>query len=127
MNLKTVNQRGGIPVLLPRGERPVVSAADPALSVPWSDLIDAYVHPAKVAIFEALHALGQPLSATELSRMAPGDFDVEDFSYHLRTLEKLGLLVRTHEAPTRGVREKFYFLGSIHPSRSSLPARPISR
>jgi DNA-binding transcriptional ArsR family regulator len=101
---------GARPNLRPKEERPPFRH-DPAPSFRWSDLIDVYIHPAKIVIFEALQATGQPLSAKELDRMSSAvDFNLVKLSYHLRSLTKIGLLERTDESPTRGSREVFYFL-----------------
>jgi len=106
---------GSRPNLLPKEERPPFRHADPAPSFRWSDLIDAYVHPAKIVIFEALQSTGQPLSAKELDRMSSAvDFNLVELSYHLRSLVKIGLLERTDVSPTRGSREVFYFLDPDH-------------
>jgi hypothetical protein len=102
------------PNLLPKEERPPFRH-DPAPIFRWSDLIDAYIHPAKVAIFEALQWTGQPISAKELDRMSSAaDFNLVELSYHLRSLAKIGLLERTDESPTRGSREVFYFPDPDH-------------
>lgn len=62
--------------------------------------------------FEALQRTGKPLSAKELDRKSSVvDFNLGELSYHLRSLEKIGLLERAqHERVTRGSHEVFYFL-----------------
>jgi hypothetical protein len=103
-------ERDAQPKLLPKDERPPFRPADWTPSFEWSGLIDAYVHPAKIFIVEALQWTGQPLSAKELNRMSSAvDFNLVDLSYHLRTLARVDLLEVTDESPTRGSMEKFYF------------------
>lgn len=105
--------RGSRPILLPKGQRPPIRPADSVHSFRWSDLIRAYVHPAKIAIVEAMQVTNQPLSAKELTRMySGGENDLSELAYHLRALAKIGLLKETHEAPVRGAREVFYFIDS---------------
>jgi hypothetical protein len=61
-------------------------------------------------ILEAMQVTGQPLSATEVSRMSSDDeFNVIELGYHLGALAKIGLLEATHQAPRRGALETFYF------------------
>jgi DNA-binding transcriptional ArsR family regulator len=76
----------------------------------WDVLVPRIVHPLKVAIVEGLQWLGQPLSATDLTRL----FDVEDFdlssvSYHMTQLAKAGALEKVRQRQVRGSIEKFYF------------------
>lgn len=106
------SNRGAGPILLPKGERPPIRPADSAQSFRWSDLIRAYIHPAKIVIGEAIQITGQPLSAKEISRMSSDEFNLGELSYHLRALAKIGLLEQTHAAPMRGAREVFYFFDS---------------
>lgn len=84
-------------------------------AVDWSALIAHTVHPAKVAILEALHAIGMPLSATELTELLrDGGFSFDSIHYHLGALAKMAMAEEACTRPDRGSRERYYAL-----SRSS--------
>jgi DNA-binding transcriptional ArsR family regulator len=76
----------------------------------WNVLVPHIVHPLKVRIVEAMHWIGQPLSASELSKLIGDEqYSLSHVSYHLVKLAKMGALEVTRERPVRGVVEKFYF------------------
>lgn len=75
----------------------------------WSLTVPFSVHPARVAIIEALRWIGEPLSAIELEGCFDGHFDISGLSYHLRTLAEHEVLVKTGERQVRGAVQKFYF------------------
>jgi hypothetical protein len=77
--------------------------------VSWDSVVAELIHPIKIFVLEAMEWTGQPLSATELSKMSP--YSLLDLAGHLRTMEKQGLILKTHEAPTRGSKESFFFHG----------------
>lgn len=75
----------------------------------WEALVPLVIHPLKVAILEALEWIGQPLSASDLTKV----FDDEEIylshvSYHLRKLGEVGVLELQRTRPVRGSVEKFY-------------------
>jgi len=75
----------------------------------WEALVPLTIHPIKVMILEALEWIGQPLSASDLTKV----FDDEDIylshvSYHLRKLGETGVLELRRTRPVRGSIEKFY-------------------
>lgn len=63
----------------------------------------------KVAAIEALLYIGQPLSATDLTKLFDDpELSVSRISYHLNSLARQGVLIRTHERQVRGAVERFY-------------------
>jgi DNA-binding transcriptional ArsR family regulator len=76
----------------------------------WAALVPLVVHPLKVAIVEAMLCLGQPLSATDISKSfgAAGN-GLSYVSYHVTSLAKAGVIRKVSERQGRGAREKFYF------------------
>jgi hypothetical protein len=75
----------------------------------WESLVPLFVHPAKVAVIEALAWIGQPLSPTELVAIVGGRYKLGSLSYHVAYLAKLGVLAVTHERQVRGARETYYY------------------
>jgi hypothetical protein len=75
----------------------------------WTSLLPL-VHPLKVAIVEALLYLGQPLSATDISKSFGTARDGLSYvSYHVTSLAKAGVLTKVSDRQVRGARETFYF------------------
>jgi DNA-binding transcriptional ArsR family regulator len=81
------------------------------LAFDWGTLVSRIVHPAQVAIVEALLYMGQPLSATELRDLfnEPEDYYLSLVSYHLKKLHEVGVLEETGTRRVRGGTETFYF------------------
>lgn len=76
----------------------------------WESLVPIFVHPVKIEVIEAMHWIGQPLSATELaSILAQRKYKLGVVAYHVTSLAKLGVLEMTHERQVRGARETYYF------------------
>jgi hypothetical protein len=76
----------------------------------WSALVPHVVHPFQVAIIEALVWMGQPLSASDLSKLFDDDeYYVTLLSYHAVKLAKYGILEMAGKRYVRGSVEKFYF------------------
>lgn len=76
----------------------------------WGTLVAQTVHPAKVAIIEALHWAEEPLSATELTAMLEEDsLDFDKIHYHARGLVRLGALEIAHSRQVRGACERCYY------------------
>lgn len=80
----------------------------------WERLVPLLVHPAKVAIVEALEWMEQPLSPTEMVILFDDDRDfyLSLVAYHVRGLVKVGVLEVVESRKVRGATEKFYFFGS---------------
>jgi len=97
--------------MLPQGERPTTDQSSPARP-DWPALTEKYIHPAKIFIFEAIEWIGEPLSPRELDELSDGVFGLVGLAYHLRELDKVGLMAMTDEAEAQGAREHFYFLPS---------------
>jgi Helix-turn-helix domain len=84
----------------------------------WEDLVPHFVHPAKVAVIEALAWIDQPLSPTELNQVLDEEFGVSLVSYHMRKLAQVGALERVRQQAVRGALQTFYALsGESSPRR----------
>lgn len=77
----------------------------------WGALVPRIVHPAQVAIVEALLWIGHPLSATELRDLfdEPERYYLSIVSYHVGKLEEVGAIRATGSRQVRGATETFYF------------------
>jgi hypothetical protein len=76
----------------------------------WDVLVPHVIHPAKVAIIEALLWVDQPLSASDLAKLIGSDkCSLAHISYHLVQLAKAGALEVVRSRQVRGATEKFYF------------------
>jgi hypothetical protein len=59
----------------------------------WTSLVPRLVHPAKLAIIEALIEAGRPLSAEDLKPLVPAvDGNVELLRYHAKSMVEAGVL-----------------------------------
>jgi hypothetical protein len=79
----------------------------------WETLVPLLVHPAKVAIIEAMAWIELPLSATDLDRLLQGHAGISLLSYHLRKLAELGVIERVRQENVRGAVQTFYALPAI--------------
>jgi hypothetical protein len=77
-------------------------------AIDWAALIDAEVHPAKIAIVEAFDWIGEPFSASQLVAMGGPSVGMNAASYHMRALAKNGLLRPVEVRPVRGASEVIY-------------------
>jgi hypothetical protein len=76
----------------------------------WSALVPHVVHPLKVAAIEALQWVGQPLSASDLTKSIDNDrCSLAHVSYHLVKLAEADALEVVRTRRVRGATEKFYF------------------
>jgi hypothetical protein len=76
----------------------------------WQALIACVLHPAKVAVIEALMWIDRPLSATQLEELFDGSsLYLGIITYHLKSLEAMGVLGIARSEAVRGATEKFYF------------------
>jgi hypothetical protein len=98
-------------MVLPRGKRPPTDRSSPTRP-DWPALTEKYIHPAKVFVFEAVEWIGEPLSPRELDKLSDGVFGLVGLAYHLRELDRVGLMAMIDVAEVRGAREHFYFLPS---------------
>jgi hypothetical protein len=85
------------------------SAEAAALDFDWAAIVPL-VHPLKVAIIEAMHHIGRPMSASDLHHSLGREGEgLSCLSYHVRTLAEPGVIVKVSERQGRGTKEKFYF------------------
>lgn len=76
----------------------------------WDLLVPHVVHPAKVVVIEAIRWIGQPLSATEMTKSVDDDeFPLSTISYHVRKLAEFGAIQPVRQRQVRGSVETFYF------------------
>lgn len=76
----------------------------------WETLVPLLVHPAKVAMIEAMDWIEEPLSATDLDRLLQDQAGVSLLSYHLRKLAELGVIEQVRQEHVRGAVQTFYAL-----------------
>ena len=86
----------------------------------WDTLVPHLVHPAKVAIIEALQWIEVPLSPKELDLIFDEEFGVSLVSYHVRTLMDVGVVERVRQEAVRGALQSFYTLAAREPASPSL-------
>ena len=81
-------------------------------SFDWATLVPHVVHPAKVAIIEAMLWVQRPLSATELCDLfdEPEGMSLPTLSYHVRGLAEVGALELREQRQVRGAFQSLYFL-----------------
>jgi DNA-binding transcriptional ArsR family regulator len=86
------------------------SAKAAELDLAWTVLV-SLVHPLKVAIIEALHYIGRPMSASDFNNLfGRSKSTLSDVSYHVRALAKDKVVEMVAERDgLRGPKEKFYF------------------
>jgi hypothetical protein len=101
----------------PIGSAGKMSEEDPSASFDWGALVSLLVHPAKVAIIEALRWIGEPLSATELRNLFDdGDYYLSLISYHARTLADVSVIEVKRTRRVRGAEEKYYYFSGSPPA-----------
>lgn len=75
----------------------------------WECLVPHLVHPVKLAIIEALLAVGEPLSPQEITAMLQdAGLYLSMIWYHLRRLEEAGIVEAVNDRGT-GRSEQFFF------------------
>lgn len=96
----------------------------------WEALIACVLHPAKVAIIEALMCIDRPASATQIEELFAGSkFYLGIITYHLKGLEGMGVLEIARTEAVRGATEKFYFFPDAMPAvgtRQSAAPQPCA-
>jgi len=76
----------------------------------WDALVPQIVHPLKVSIVEAMRWIGEPLSASDLSKVIDEEkYGLSHISYHMVKLAEAGAIEVVRSRPVRGSLEKFYF------------------
>ncbi len=77
----------------------------------WGSVVPHLVHPAKVAIIEALLWVAEPLSPSDLVKLFDDDKDyyLSIVSYHVRGLAKAKALEVRRTRQVRGAQETYYF------------------
>jgi len=78
----------------------------------WESLVPHLIHPAKVAIIEAMKWIGVPVSPRELDRVFDEQYGVSLVSYHMRTLLNVGVVEKDRQRPVRGALQTFYALST---------------
>jgi hypothetical protein len=79
-------------------------------TVDWETLVAHVIHPAKVAIIEALAWIGRPLSPSLMEEVLKGNgLYLSLIAYHVKGLAEMGLLEIVATKPARGALERFYF------------------
>jgi DNA-binding transcriptional ArsR family regulator len=86
------------------------------LAFDWGTLVPVLLHPAKVAIIEALRWVGQPLSASDICALIDDEeYYLSSLSYHAVKLAEAGAIEVTRTRQVRGAQEKFYFFVGTAP------------
>jgi DNA-binding transcriptional ArsR family regulator len=76
----------------------------------WDVLVPRVVHPLKVTIVEAMWWIGEPLSASDLTKVIDDEkFGLSHVSYHLIRLAEADAIEVVRQRRVRGSTEKFYF------------------
>ena len=91
-----------------RADRPT-SAPSGQPAPAFASAIYGLLHPAQVAIVEALLWIDRPLSATRLAACL-GAWPANALNHHVRRFAAVGVLVPTHTELCRGTAENFYEL-----------------
>jgi DNA-binding transcriptional ArsR family regulator len=90
---------------------PRQTAVEDEISFDWGALVLHAVHPAKVAIMEAMLRLQEPLSATRLAKVLGGSgYSLGVVSHHLQGLARWGAVELVKVRQVGGVIEKIYFI-----------------
>ena len=79
-------------------------------SFDWGALVPHVVHPAKVAMVEALSWFEEPLSPSQLERIFIGTgWEVPLLGYHAKALRGWGALEVVEQRQVRGAIERTYY------------------
>jgi DNA-binding transcriptional ArsR family regulator len=82
----------------------------PSEAPAWSAAFFSLIHPAKVAIVEALERTGEPMSAVALYYVLDGEWSFGTVAYHVRRLAERGVLEERFQGRVRGATEHFFGL-----------------
>ena len=87
------------------------------------DLIKQLNHPIRRELLRLLHKAQKPQSPLQMSVSFAEAHDLQNIAYHVRVLEKGGLVRQVSERPVRGVSERFVIsLVADHPQISVILA-----
>lgn len=86
----------------------------------WEALVPRVIHPLKVRIIEGLRWVGEPLSASDLTKLVGEQegpkptkddpaYALSHVSYHVVKLAEAGVIEQVRRRQVRGATEKFYF------------------
>jgi DNA-binding transcriptional ArsR family regulator len=82
-----------------------------AAAVDWDGLMARLLHPTQLQIVEAMHWIGQPVSASQLVHVFDRDpKDLSAVSYHLRRLRTLKIVRLRSVRRARGAKARLYEL-----------------
>ncbi|MGV1048559.1 MAG: hypothetical protein ACOYD4_08580 [Solirubrobacterales bacterium] len=83
----------------------------------WAALVPRVVHPARVAIIEAMRWIDRPISATEMVQMIEEAVSVSFMAYHFRVLasRKIEAIEKVDQRYVRGAEEKYFQLRDVPP------------
>ena len=84
----------------------------------WAALVPRVVHPARVAIIEAMLWVGRPISASDMVQMIEEEVSVSSLAYHFRVLadRKVEVTEQVDRRQVRGAEEKFFYLRNGPPA-----------
>jgi hypothetical protein len=77
---------------------------------PWASLVSRVLHPIQVLVVEALAWVGDPLAPSDIARFSNGKYNPSIVGYHVRALEKLGVVELLDTEPVRGATRHNYVL-----------------
>jgi DNA-binding transcriptional ArsR family regulator len=77
------------------------------------------LHPRRDGIIDAMRTVGEPISPTRLARVT--GYPLGSTAYHVRVLEKAGVVELADEGRARGAVEHFYALVDEHAAEVSDP------
>lgn len=102
---------------LPKHRPPVrptrVDAREGDEGFDWESLVPLFIHPAKVAVIEAMQWIEQPLSSTELVNLFEDrKYNLGVLAYHVGSLAKVGVIEVTGVRQARGAQETYYYFPS---------------
>lgn len=86
----------------------------------WDALVPYMVHPVKVAVVEAMHWIGEPISPRELDIVLDEEFGVSLVAYHVRVLANMGAVEKVGQQAVRGALQSFYVLAAREPADPAL-------
>jgi|GEM_PF-724460 len=78
----------------------------------WGALLPRLIHPAKVAIIEAMKWVDVPLAPRDLDLHFDEQFGVSLASYQMRSLAECGVVKKVRQRPVRGALQTLYVLSS---------------
>jgi DNA-binding transcriptional ArsR family regulator len=89
--------------------------------IDWSLLASLFIHSTKISIIEAMHWIGQPVSASDLEKVFGGTVVVSSLSYHLKSLADSGIVTALEKRKGRAGPAKTPFV--LSPTFTNSPYR----